>query len=153
MATTDIDVIDVSASTLRDEIVALVEGKQDMYSSLKADTFEGRIELLGAVTDAAKISDNVGVPIALRHIVVQAVDLVDAQTGEVTTAPRVVLIDDKGQAFYGISEGLYRSVSTFIKLAGDPGDWPEPLKVVVTREGPSTRSYFTMKLAPKSTKK
>lgn len=150
MAQNEVDVIDVSANTLRDEIVGLAEGRVDLYTSLKADTFEGKLELLGAVTDAAKIADSINVPFNLRHIVIQAVDLVDEAKGEIVTAPRVVLIDDEGVARYGISEGLYRSVSTYIKLLGDPDTWPEPLKVIVKREGTGTRQYFTMILAPKA---
>lgn len=150
---TTVDVIDtVDVNSLRDELVGLSEGRQDLYSSLKSDTFEGRLELLGAVTGALKIADHVNVPFNLKHVVIQAVELAEEMTGKLVTVPRVVLVDDEGNAFYGISDGLYRSVTTYIKLLGDPDTWPEPIRVVVKREGPATRSYFTMTLAPKADK-
>ena len=144
-------IVPMEASDLRDEIVGLSEGRKDLYSSLIADTFEGKLELLAAVTDAAPVADAVNVPINLKHVIVQAVEVTN-ENGTVATVPRVVLLDDQGQAFYGISEGLYRSVTTYIKLLGDPNTWAQPVKIIVKRAGKAPRQYFTMTLAPKSGK-
>lgn len=133
--------------TLRGELTNLNTGGSvsGFYSSMKSETFADRIKVSTALSSSAPIADTIlARPINLTHVIIQAADMTNEQTGEAQVVPRVVLITEDGKAYHGISGPLYRDVTNLLGIAGDPARWPEPVTVQVTREGGGTRKYFTL---------
>lgn len=48
---------------------------------------------------------------------------------EMVQAPRIVLIDDKGDGYTATSAGIYNSVMRIVSMFGAPETWSEPLTV------------------------
>jgi hypothetical protein len=93
--------------------------------------------------------ENLNKHIELDNIVVQAVELTDPNTGAQTTQPRVILLDQDGTAYYGISPVLLKAIETFVGILGQPHQWPEPVGVKVLREkGNRGFSFFNLVLDP-----
>lgn len=132
---------------LRIELTNLNNGGSvsGFYSSMKSETFADRIKLSAALSASQPIAETIlGKPLFLSHVIIQAADMTNEQTGEPVTVPRVVLVDEDGHAYHGISGPLYRDATNLLGIAGDPARWAEPVAVQVTREGSGTRKYFTM---------
>ena len=130
-----------------EEIRALASGTPKMYSSIKGEDFEAKKATFSAVSSAKKIRENLGKKINLENIIVQALDMADEQTGEISSQPRVILIDADGTAFYGISGGLFRSVDDIIGMLGEPHTWPAPLPVAVKEiQGKGANRFYTIEL-------
>lgn len=138
----------VAANTVADlnEIITNMGGRAGILSTLPQGTQEERIAVAAAVSNSKSISDELGATIPVTNVVIQAVDMVNEQTGEMQTVPRVVLVDDKGNGHHAISGPLFRDVRTMLGLIGVPnlaaGD--KPIKIKVLQEGSGTRKYFTL---------
>lgn len=90
---------------------------------------------------ATPLSELIGKEIAVRHIVAHRVELVDEDTGEISTGDRIVLVDSAGQAYGSVSDGIRRSLSLIMQVYGKP-PWTPPLRLSVdqlnTRKGRRT---------------
>lgn len=106
-----------------------------VYTSMSAASFAERVQTVKAVANAKRLGDlAAGTVIALRHFIVQPVEIVDPQTGEVSAAPRVVLVDDSGDSYASVSTGVLSSLRTLVGIVGQPGEWEEAIPVVMVEE-------------------
>lgn len=129
-------------------IQSLNKGEVTVYSSIKGDDFESKKATLNATTNSVAIADNLGKTISLANIIVQAIDMEDEKTGEVSEQPRVILIDDEGNAFHAISQGIFKSLENLLGILGAPDTWPAPVPVQVVEErGRKGYRYYTIRLA------
>ena len=145
--TNEIAAIDAPIANLGQEIANLEQGSMEMFSSIKADTFKGKLESLAAITSSTPISENLNKVIKLKHVVVQKVEMPEEKTGELKPQPRIILIDEAGKAYHAISNPLYRDVKNILMMAGHPNDWEFAVPVKIEQAGTGTRKYFTLKLA------
>jgi hypothetical protein len=151
----DVDVEDVIEEATENavgstDVVAVIAGlnnpQQGFYSSIKSDDFNTRLQIAAAMTTSEKIDNNLGKEINLANFIVQPVELQNRLTGEVNTAPRIVLIDADGAAFHATSIGLLSSLRNIISVLGEPSEWPAPVKIKIVKEmGRNGYSFFTMK--------
>lgn len=120
-----------------------------IWSSISGNDFGTKLQVLKAVNDAKPIKDFLQEIIPLTNIVIQGVDSLDEDSGEVQHFERVILIDEEGNAYVGASKGLMNSARTILSILGHPSGWPAPLPVTVTREQGSAknRDYFTINIA------
>ena len=83
------------------EIVNASESRAavDMYSSIQGADLETRKTIFNAVNSADPIADHLGTVLNVRDIIIQNVELENEQTGKIENAPRVILIDDSGNAY------------------------------------------------------
>jgi len=141
----------VSGTVLANEIANMNKGQLGLFSTITGDSFESKAALLTALSNSEAIADNLKATIQLANVVVESVDMVDEQTGEIKAQPRIVLIDADGKAFHAISGPAYRDVKRLLAVMGHPQTWQSPLPIHVVQEGQGTRKYFTVKLgeAPK----
>ena len=131
---------------VRGQVTALRDGNVALYSSILADTFEGKKQTLNAITNSVAIADHLGATINLANIVVQVVEMVDEKSGEMTDQPRVILVDADGTAYHAISSGILKSVENTIGMLGEPSTWPEPVPIQVAEErGRNGFRYYTIK--------
>lgn len=149
--TTDVAVIeDENANVPRkfntaDAIAGLASGKAAVFSTLIGDDFDTKLALLEAVTDSQAIADNLNKPLRIVNVVIQAVELADDVTGELSEVPRTILIAEDGTAYHAISMGVFRAVETILGVLGHPSTWPSPINIEVKREGKAPRAYYTIR--------
>lgn len=149
MSNSDIETFEPTQNALDKSLAAMRDGKSRIISTFVGDDFETKVATFAAVSGAVKIADNLGATINLANIVVQPVEQVNESTGQVQEVPRVILIDDKGNAFAAISGVLFKRVEDLLGLVGHPSTWGKPLPVKVVKEGSGSRQFFDLVLAGK----
>jgi hypothetical protein len=140
---------DVSVrSDPRAVIAALASGESTVFSTFAGTDHATKVEVLKALTDTESVDDHLGEVINLANVVVQSIEVVDAETGEATPAPRIILVDADGTAYAAVSTGLLRSLENIFGILGQPSTWPAPLPITVVEEK-SRRGFkfFTVKVA------
>ena len=117
------------------------------YCSLKATNDRDRVTLYNATaTPAERVKDHINEEIAVAHIYVEPVTLVDENTGEATDAPRTVLITPEGVGYVAVSRGVFNAVRRIIAIFGEPSTWAEPRRVRVKQISRGTNNILTLEL-------
>ena len=132
------------------DVVAVIQGLNTpgaaFYSSIKSDSFANKKALAKALTASTPVDESMGEIIKLTNFVVLPVDLAN-DSGEVTTAPRVILIDADNKAYHGTSVGLLSAIRNLIATLGEPETWEEPVEIkVVQQKGRNGFKFFTINL-------
>lgn len=134
-------------ATIASQVDNLNNGQVSVYSSIKGDDFASKTRVLAATTNAVPLSDNLGVTINLKDVVVQAIDLTDDETGEVDEAARIILLDENGTSYAAVSTGIFRALTNLFGILGEPHTWPAPLPVkVIEEKGRKGYKFFTIRL-------
>lgn len=122
-------------------------GKGAGWCSLAAVDDRDKVTLFNAVTTPTKLSAQINKQITVRHIYVEVVQVTSEETGQLVNAPRVVLIDDKGNGFQSVGSGIYNACKRIIGIFGDPANWATPHVVeVVNVDLPGGRHTYTLKI-------
>ena len=130
-----------------DNKIAGISGSRAMFAtSFDTSDRAGQVKLIGAIGEAEPIDEYLGETINLVDYVAQIVEFVN-EDGEMQEGVRIVLIDDEGKSYAAMSDGLMKSLQTFVSVMGSPATWPEPLPIKVV-EVKSRRGFkfFTAKL-------
>lgn len=128
-------------------IASLNDSAAAFYTSIKGNDFESKKLIAKAQAGSEPLADNLNKEIALRNIIVQAVEIIDDETGEVNAAPRVTLITEDGKAFHATSDGLVSAIRNIMATLGEPDTWPEAVPVVATeKRGRRGFRYMTLEL-------
>ena len=137
----------VTGTTIDKKMDAFTGVRTTFASSFNTDSREGQIKLIDAMGSAEQLSDHLGETIMLTDYVAQVVEFIDTE-GVVQEGIRLVLIDKDGNAFAAMSDGLMRSIQTYVSVMGPANTWPEPLPVKAV-EAKSRRGFkfLTLKLA------
>jgi hypothetical protein len=136
----------IAGNNVRSEIANLSQGRTSVFSTISGEGFGPKAALLDALSNSVPVSENLNKHIELVNIVVESIDLVSEQTGELETQPRVILVDVEGTAYHAISGPVFRDVQRLLAVMGHPSSWPTPLGVKFVQGGQGTRKYFTIKL-------
>lgn len=134
-----------TAGDLHTEIANLNNGVTSVYSSIEGDDFESKTAVAKAVSSSVPLRDHAGKTLNLRDIIVQVADMTDEDTGEVTQAPRVILIDTEGVSYHATSNVILKDVRAIMGILGKPSTWPEggvPVKMVEGQSGKNR--YYTL---------
>lgn len=132
------------------DVVAVITGLNTpgaaFYSSIKSDDFAAKKQIAKAMTASKPIDEHLGDTINLVNYIVLPVDLANDQ-GEVTTAPRVILIDVDGTAYHATSVGLLSAIRNLNATVGEPSEWDEAIPVkIVQQKGRNGFKFFTINL-------
>lgn len=145
----------VQPISAREQVENLNNGALTVFSTYKTDDQAGKMQLFVALSDAAPLGEHLNETINLANIVAQVVEVNDENNGT-TEAVRVILIDDEGRAYAGVSGGLFKAIQNMFQVIGLPHTWHGGMiPVRVVREKARSGWYFhTIKLAtnPKPTK-
>ncbi len=120
------------------------------YSSLTSNDQDTRRRVFAATSDALPLSENLGVTIALVHMLAepqQSEEYVDEKTGETIPASeftRITLISEDGTAYTGTGHGLENAFVNVLRTLGHPSNWQEPEQVQVVERGKRPRAYYTI---------
>lgn len=130
-------------------------GPGAILSTIQGDTQEARIANLEVFTNSESISEILRdekrgkLFINLANFIVQNVELTSDETGEISEATRVILVDADGSAYHAISAGLVNSLQSVLGFLGHPATWENPVPVkVVEKTGKGARRYMTLRINP-----
>lgn len=108
------------------------------YVSFALDTNENRAMLVNALgAGCQRVKDHVNETINLRDFILQDVEVVDQNSGEVSQATRIILIDENKTAYACTSIGVKNAIKALVMAYGEPATWKEaiPVKVVQISRG------------------
>lgn len=102
------------------------------YCSMTANTPESRATLYNAMNNPEKhIKDCINEVISIKDVYVEVVQLHNEETGEVSVAPRTVIIDENGVGYQAVSLGVFSALKKMFQVYGEPTTWENPVKVKV----------------------
>lgn len=149
-ASTEVDVIDDSVVTSGvTDVAGIIAGLNNpasgFYSSIKSDSFTDKLAIASAMTTSLPLDEHLDSQILLKDFIVQPVDLANDK-GEITTAPRIVLVAADGTAYHATSVGILSSLRNVVSVLGEPSTWDAAIAVKVVRQkGNNGYSFFTLK--------
>lgn len=114
-------------------VTALNGARQVSYSSIDKSkmTFEEKAKYFNLINGEAKaIKDLVNTGINLKDIYMEVVTVVDLQTGEPKELPRIVLIDDKGEAYTCSSPTFLKKLAQLVAEVGQPSTWSTAIPIM-----------------------
>lgn len=121
------------------------------YTSMKGDTVEEKSKLFNAMNNPDKrISDMIGKIINVKDVFVEEVRFADEETGEITYAPRIVVIDTNGESYQAVSVGVMSAFKKLFQLFGQP-TWTDgiPLEVKQVKNGKNNILTFAIPMTKK----
>lgn len=89
-----------------------------------------------------KVGDFINKVIKVKDVFVEVIDLPNEETGVIESAPRVVLIDDKGEAYQAVSQGIFNAVKSAMLVFGQP-TWDDPLPCLIKQVSVKNGSMLT----------
>lgn len=126
----------------------MATGIASVWSTFEGETQADKLKVLAALTNAEPIADNLNKKFNLANFVVQATSITDTETGELEDVVRTVLVDDKGKAYAGVSNGLVKALENLVGILGHPSKWDAPIPVEVTEvRGRNGHRFYTLKIA------
>lgn len=127
-------------------ITALRNGKVSIVSSIEGDDFDTKLTVVDAITNSESLADNLNKDIELVNFVIQSIEMVNEQTGELEAVPRTILIAKDGKAFHAISKGVFSSLENLVGVMGRPAAWDRPINVYGEKQRARVGSVITLKL-------
>lgn len=100
------------------------------FCTMTAEDRTAKATLYNACANPAKLSDNINLPIRMKHFYVEIIQCANKESGEMVNVPRVVIIDEMGKGYQAVSVGIYNAVKRIVSMYGNPTMWDEPLTVI-----------------------
>lgn len=124
-----------------------IQNVSTAFCSMDANTAEEKKILFNAMNNPdERLSDCVNKIIKIKDVYCETVQMVNEQTGEVTEAPRIVLIDVDGKSYQSVSSGVYNSLKKLMQIYGVP-TWDEPIAVIPKQLTKGSYKIMTLSLA------
>lgn len=128
-------------------IVADLTTARTQYCSLIADTPEEKVKLYNAMNNPDnRLGDCINMTINAKDLYVELVNCTNQETGEVTTCPRTVIIDEDGVSYQAVSVGIFSALKKVIQVFGAP-TWETPVKLEVKQITKGSRKMLTLNAA------
>ena len=102
------------------------------YCSFDTSTNDGKARLFNAMSKPdERIADHINEEVTISDLYAEMIDITDDKTGEITTAPRIIIIDPNGISYAAVSTGVYGDIKRILQIFGEPSTWAAPIKVKV----------------------
>ena len=135
---------DVASDLLAYDVRELEGSNLRAMCSIKAETMEEKALVFNAANNPQhKVADFINKKIMVKDIYAETLELVNKETGEVDKAPRIVLIDEAGEAYECVSVGMFSALKKLIATFGEP-TWEQPIPVVIKQEKVANGSMLTI---------
>ena len=123
----------------------LSEKSTSTYCSVQGGTRAEKALIYNAATNPQhKVADYINKVILVKDILIEIINI-ENEDGTVSEAPRVVLIDDKGEAYQAVSAGMLTAIKRAIQIFGAP-TWDEPLPMLVRQVSVKNGSMLTIEV-------
>lgn len=117
------------------------------YCSLNANTRQEKELLFNIISSPSdRIANIINQTIELKHVYVETVELTNEETGEITFAPRTILIDKNEKSFECVSVGIFSALKKLFQIFGDPSTWEKPIKIKIKQLQKGTKSILTFSI-------
>lgn len=117
---------------------------QTAFCSMIATTADEKAKLFNAMNNPdARLADCINMTIKARDLFVEIVECTNQETGEVTRAPRIVIIDEQGKGYQAVSVGIFSALKKIIQVYGQP-TWETPVKMQVKQVTKGNRKMLTL---------
>jgi hypothetical protein len=132
------------------DIALTADGKQPaIWCSWRPTTTTDKQRLLNALHGKVdNLADMLGEPIAVEHVLTQAIDLTNEETGEIVPSIRIVLISPTGEMYQCVSEYAWKALQSIASpyLYGPP-PWTNGLKLrCVQHTSGRKRKYYNLEV-------
>ena len=77
-----------------------------------------------------RLANYINKKIAVTDVLIEIREFLNEESGEIETAPRVVLIDEDGKAYQAVSKGLFNAVKNAYQVFG-AAPWNPALEIEV----------------------
>lgn len=132
-----------------DSFIADLTSAKTMFCSIKAETDAERAIVFNATNNPEKrIADCINTVIHVKDLFCEVVPCTNKETGEVTTCPRTILIDEKGVGHVAVSRGVFNAIKKVIALYGAP-TWETPIPLEVKQISKGERKILTFNVKTK----
>lgn len=117
------------------------------YCSLNVNTQKEKEHLFNIISSPTdRIANIINEIIELKDIYVETVELTNEETGEVSFAPRTILIDKNGKSFECVSIGIFSALKKLFQIFGEPSIWEKPIKIKIKQIQKGTKSILTFSI-------
>lgn len=121
----------------------LSETPANTYCSVQGGDRATRARVFNAMNNPThKVGDCINQVIYVKDVLIEMLEMVNEQTGEYEAAPRVVLIDQDGEAYQAVSQGIFNAVKNAIQVFGAP-TWEEALPCLIKQVSVKNGSMLT----------
>lgn len=117
-----------------------------VYSSVQANTPEEKVALFNATQSPDRIKNYINNVIIVKDIILENVEFLDTETGEVKILPRTILISPDGSAYTATSVGIFNGIKNLVSIFGLPETWEQPIKIMVKQKSIGLNNILTFDL-------
>lgn len=130
------------------DYVAQIESDSISYCSMKADTEEDKIKMFNALNGSSdRITDCINMELNIKDVYIETVVCKNEFTGEETTCPRTVLIDEDGKGYSAVSIGVFSSLKKLFQVFGTP-TWEKPITIIPKQITKGDKKITTLSIKP-----
>lgn len=115
----------------KDYVNELTHGEVTQYVSFRPQTKEEKRILFKAMNNPDHyLKDCINMKLKIRNVYCETVQL-EQEDGSIQIAPRIVLIDEKGEGYQAVSLGVYGALKKLFQIIGTPEQWEEAVEIKV----------------------
>lgn len=89
-----------------------------------------------------RLANFINKTLKIQNVLVEIREIMNNETGEIETAPRVVLISEDGKAYQAVSKGIFNAVKNAYEVFGQ-APWDPPLEIEVKQIAVGKGSMLT----------
>lgn len=89
-----------------------------------------------------RLANFINKTLKIQNVLVEIREIMNDETGEIETAPRVVLISEDGKAYQAVSKGIFNAVKNAYEVFGQ-APWDPPLEIEVKQVAVGKGSMLT----------
>ena len=89
-----------------------------------------------------RLANFINKTLKIQNVLVEIREILNDETGEIETAPRVVLISEDGKAYQAVSKGIFNAVKNAYEVFGQ-APWDPPLEIEVKQIAVGKGSMLT----------
>lgn len=117
------------------------------YSSIKAETQEEKAVLYNAVSAPDyRLRDFINKRISVKDMYIELINVENSETGVVSKAPRIVLIDTAGKSYQCVSTGILNALKRITVIFGYP-TWENGINIEVKQISAKEKQILTLAIA------
>lgn len=150
LATTTEETTTIVPSTINDDdermIVDLTQ-RTTSYCSLVANSEDEKLTLYNAMNNPDfRLADMINEIINVKDVFVEVVHCTNRKTGEITSCPRIVLIDEAGASYQCVSIGVFSALKKLFSVFGEPSTWTSSIPIKVKQLTKGERKMLTLEV-------
>ena len=96
-----------------------------------------------------RIKDCINEVVKVKNVFVEVVKCTNQETGEVSTATRIVLIDENGIGYQCVSLGIFSALKKLFAVYGEPTTWTKPIPIKIKQISKGVKNLLTLNVDTK----